>query len=629
MTNIAGSMHSLAQDAAGSGPAFRRGTIKRILDIAAPDIGSAALFLGLLLAESGLTAATPLVYRQIINHGVLGRRMDIVLSFATLAVALSLLEAGVGLAQSYVSARIGNAMALSLRVRLFAHVQTMPLAFFARTRTGALVTRLENDVAGAQLAFVNVLSNVVGNILSAVLILGAMIALSWQITAISLALLALIIFPARILGRKLRALTTQNLDRSAALSNIMVERFNTAGAQLVNLFGQRDAETRGFSVQAQRLSDVAVTRAVYGRILFAMLILMTSLTTAVVYGWGGLLALRGTLDIGSLVALVAYLHALYGPFTSLSNAQMMVGSAIVSFERLFEVLDFKPAIVDKIGAIGIGAGPATVAFEHVDFRYPAASESSLASLQADGAIDDAIPQAVLHDVSFTVGPGELVALVGPSGAGKTTITQLVGRFYDPLKGSVRINGIDLRDAQRDGVLARIGMVTQEPYLFHDTVRANLRYARPDATDAALLGALQRAQLSALIEALPAGLDTLVGERGYNFSGGERQRLAIARIFLKEPDIVVLDEATAHLDSGSESAVQAALALALEGRTSIVVAHRLSTILRANTILVLDHGRIVERGTHAVLLAKDGLYADLYRRQFSASERPSDTEHTDD
>ena len=616
MSNIAGSVQALVQGA----PAKRsvaRGTFARVLAFAAPHAAALAGFFALVLIEAAMAAAAPLIYRHIVNAGVLPRRADIVIGFAALAAGLAVLDAAVGLAQTYVAARIGNAILLAIRTRLFEHVQTMPLAFFARARTGALVSRLENDAAGAQAAFTGVLSDVAGNAVIVALIAGAMFALSWRIALASLAMLLLLIWPARVLGRRLTALSRESYGLSATLNSFMVERFNVSGAQLVKLFGRPEREAALFGATAGRVSDIAVRRVMCGRLLLAALVLMTTATTALAYGWGGMLAVNRALDVGTLIALAAYLQSLASPLTVLSSAQTTVLSALVSFERIFEVLDIVPLVRDRPGAVALGPGPASIAFEHVDFRYPGADEVSIASLDPAGP-EQAAPLPLLRGISFAAAPGEMIALVGPSGAGKTTIAQLVARFYDPSAGTVRIDGVDLKDATLASVAARIGMVTQEAFLFHDTVRENLLFARPGASDDELRRALAMAQLGALFERLPRGLDTLVGERGYSFSGGERQRLAIARVLLKAPDIVILDEATAHLDSESEAAVQSALGLALEGRTSIVIAHRLSTITRASRILVIDRGRIVDAGTHDAMLAKGGLYADLYRRQSQPS-----------
>jgi ATP-binding cassette subfamily B protein len=497
----------------------------------------------------------------------------------------------------------------------------MPLAFFTRTQTGALVSRLNNDVSGAQSAFTDILSNVVGNIITVVLILGAMFVLSWQITLAALILLPLFIFPARFWGRKIQAITRESYDLTASMNNLMVERFNVAGAQLAKLFGRRQDESKAFEAKAERVSDIAVKRTIYGRIFFTALLLMASFATALAYGWGGLLAIKHILDVGTVVALVSYLARLYSPLVGLSNIQVSVMTALVSFERVFEVLDLAPMILDKSDAIAIPPGPARISFDHVSFRYPTASEVSLASLESlavpDNRPSDKTPEKlVLRDISFAVEPGQLVALVGPSGAGKTTITQLIPRLYDVQSGVILVNGVDVRDAKLDSLHQRIGIVTQDAHLFHDTIRANLLYAKPDATDGEIMEALRAAQILPLVASLPQGFDTLVGERGYRFSGGEKQRLAIARLLLKAPDIVILDEATAHLDSESEAAIQRAFEIALAGRTSIVIAHRLSTILKADQILVVQNGRIVQRGTHAELLEQHGVYAELYQLQFS-------------
>lgn len=610
----------LGQDASVLKEKIKPGTTKRILKFAVPYRGILSFFFVIVIIDAVVGIANPLLYRTIINDGVLGGNTRIVVEMAILAASLTIAGSGLGLWQSYLSSKIGNKVVLSMRTKLFEHIQRMPLAFFTRVQTGALVSRLNNDVNGAQGAFTDIISNVAGNIITVVFVLAAMFTLSWQITLAYCILLPFLILPARFLGRKLQPITRESYDLSGIMNNMMVERFNVAGAQLAKLFGRREEEKEKFEEKAARVSAINVKRTVYGRLFFSALTLMSSLIIALVYGWGGILAVKHVLDVGTLVALVAYLSRLFMPLTGLSNIQVSIMTALVSFERVFEVFDLAPMIEEKENAVTIPAGGAKIEFENVSFRYPMPSEVSLASLESV-AIPDKTPQkTVLHNITFDVKPGELVALVGPSGAGKTTITQLIPRLYDPNEGTIFINGIDLRDAKIDSITKRIGVVTQEAYLFHDSIRANLLYAKPDATDQELKEALRAAQILPLIESLPLGLDTLVGERGYRFSGGEKQRLSIARLLLKAPDIIILDEATAHLDSESEAAIQKAFDIALKGRTSIVIAHRLSTIINADQILIIDKGRIIERGKHAKLLENGGLYADLFHRQFNKPEK---------
>jgi ATP-binding cassette subfamily B protein len=612
-------LRSFGQDASVVKKKVKPGTARRTLKFAAPYAPLLALFLLVVILSAAIGVANPLIYREIINNGILKGNAPLIIRLAALVGGLGLLDAGFGLAQTYLASRVGARIVLSLRTRLFEHVQQMPLAFFTRTQTGALVSRLNTDVNGARSAFTDILSNAVGNVITVALMLAAMFVLSWPITMAALVLIPLFVLPARYWGRQLQAIARESYDLTAAMNNLMVERFNVAGAQLAKLFGRRTEESKAFEAKAARVSDIGVKQAVYGRLFFTALLLMATFATAFAYGWGGVLAVRRVLDVGTVVALVSYLVRLYAPLLGLSNIQVSIMTALVSFERVFEVLDLPPMIQEKPGAVAIPAGPATISFERVSFRYPAASEVSLASLESIAVPDKTPEKTVLHDVTFTAEPGQLVALVGPSGAGKTTITHLVARLYDVQGGSITINGIDVRDATFNSLQQRIGVVTQDAHLFHDTIRANLLYAKPEATDEELTEALRAAQILPLITSLPLGLETLVGERGYRFSGGEKQRLAIARLLLKAPDIVILDEATAHLDSESEAAIQQALESALAGRTSIVIAHRLSTILKADQILVVQEGRIVQHGTHAELLDGQGIYADLYQRQLAYAD----------
>ena len=617
MSSIMGALASFGQDSSVLKKKVKSGTATRTIAFAAPYAWLLALFLLVVIASASIGIANPLIYRYVINDGILKGNSTLIVRLAVLVAILGLLDGALGMTQGYLSARIGASVVLSLRTKLFEHIQEMPLAFFTRTQTGALVSRLNNDVGGARTAFTDILSNVVGNVITVVLVLGAMFLLSWRITLAALVLVPLFVFPARFWGRRLQTIARESYDLTASMNNLMVERFNVAGALLAKLFGRRQDESNSFEAKAERVSDIGVTQAVYGRLFLAALLLMASFATALAYGWGGVLAVKHVLDVGTVVALVSYLARLYVPLLGLSNIQVSVMTALVSFERVFEILDLPPMIQEKSDAVAIPVGPATISFDDVSFHYPAASEISLASLESIAVANKTPEKTVLKGIKFTAKPGELVALVGPSGAGKTTITHLVPRLYDVGSGSIKIDGIDVRDATFDSLRQRIGVVTQDAHLFHDTIRANLLYAKPDATDAQLTEALRAAQVLRIVESLPQGLDTLVGERGYRFSGGEKQRLAIARLLLKAPDIVILDEATAHLDSESEAAIQQALESALTGRTSIVIAHRLSTILKAHQILVVQDGSIVQRGTHAELMDQQGIYAELYQRQLAA------------
>ena len=610
-----GLMRSFRRDGSVVHQQLPPGTVRRIARFATPYRRMLSVFLVLIVIDAVIGAANPLFFRAIIDDGIRHHRMGLIVTLAAVVALLAVADAGLSLWQRWVSARIGEGLIFDMRAKVFAHVQQMPLAFFTRTQTGALVSRLNNDVLGAQQAFTDTFSSVVSNVIGVAITLAAMFYLSWPITVVALALTPVFLVPARWVGRRLAAITRESYMLNAQMTNTMTERFNVSGALLVKLFGHPEDETADFEQKAGRVRDIGVTSAMYSRVFMAALLLTASLGTAIAYGWGGVFTVRGTITIGTLTALVAYLNRLYGPLTALSNVQVDVMTALVSFDRVFEVLDLAPMIAEKPDAQVIPRGPATIEFDHVDFTYPTAEEVSLASLESVAVLDQNPSNQVLFDVSFTAHPGQLVALVGPSGAGKTTISHLVPRLYDVRSGAVRLNGVDVRDATLRSIHDAVGVVTQDAHLFHETIRSNLAYAKPGATDDELRDVLRAAQILPLVESLPDGLDTMVGDRGYRLSGGEKQRIAIARLLLKAPDIVVLDEATAHLDSESELAVQEALRMALAGRTSLVIAHRLSTVREADVILVVSDGRIVEQGAHAELLAAGGLYAELYRTQF--------------
>lgn len=614
---------SMSRDRSVTKQKLAPGTVRRIARFASPYRRILIVFLVVIVVDALLGVVTPLLYREIIDGGIIKHDNGLIVALAAVIAGIAVVDALLSLVQRYISARVGEGLIYDMRERVFEHIQRMPIAFFMRTQTGALVSRLNNDVLGAQRAFTDTLSSIVSNFVTVLLTIGAMAFLSWQITLVSLALLPLFLVPARRIGRRLQELTRESYNLDAVMTTTMTERFNVAGALLVKLFGRPGEEHTQFATRAARVRDIGVQTAMYGRVFFLSLLLTSSLATALVYGWGGVLAAEGRFNVGTVVALAALLTRLYGPLTALSNVNVDVMTALVSFDRVFEVLDLKPMIADKPDAVDLPRGPATLEFDHVDFRYPTAEEVSLASLEAVAVLEHTPSQQVLHDVSFVAEPGCLVALVGPSGAGKTTISALVSRLYDVKTGAVRLNGVDVRDATLASVQAAIGVVTQDAHLFHESIRDNLAYAKPGATDDELWEALSGAQIGALVRSLPDGLDTVVGDRGYRLSGGEKQRIAIARLLLKAPDLVVLDEATAHLDSESEVAVQRALSAALSGRTSLVIAHRLSTVRAADLILTVVDGRIVERGTHDELVARGGVYADLYRTQFEGQESPAD------
>jgi len=613
-------MRSMRRDESVKSQHVTKGTAKRMFLFARPYRTILTWFLVLVTVEAVIGIINPLLFGSIVNTLASSHpNKHLVIGLSIVAAVIALVDTGLTIGIRYVSASVGEGLIYDMRAQVFEHIQKMPIAFFTRTQTGALISRLNNDVIGAQQAFTDTLSSVVSNLISVTLVLVVMFFLSWQITLVSLVILPIFVVPAKRVGRRLSAITRESYGINAEMNNTMNERFNVSGALLVKLFGRPQEERDAFTSKAGRVRDIGVTQAMYARFFIAALSLTAALATAVVYGWGGVQAIDGAIRVGTVVALAAYLIRLYGPLTALSNVQIDVMTALVSFDRVFEVLDLPPMIQDSPDARPVPKGPATIEFDHVDFRYPTAEEVSLASLESVAVLDTSVSAQVLFDVSFTVHPGQMVALVGPSGAGKTTISQLLPRLYDVQSGSIHINGLDIREATLASLAATVGVVTQDAHLFHETIRANLLYARPDATEGELASALAGAQIATMVDALPEGLDTVVGDRGYRLSGGEKQRLAIARLLLKAPEIVVLDEATAHLDSESEAAVQLALATALQGRTSLVIAHRLSTVREADMILVLDHGRIVERGRHEDLLAAGGHYADLYRIQFEGQD----------
>ena len=612
-------MRSMGRDRKILEHRIKKGTFPRILKFATQYKPLLITFLIAVVLDAVVSSVSPLLLRAIIDNGIYRDNKGLIIGLSVATAVLAIVDAGLSLVERRISAVIGEGLIYDLRAKVFEHIQEMPIAFFSRTQTGALISRLNNDVIGAQQAFTDLFSNVVGNVILVTIILSVMFVLSWQITLVALILLPVFLLPARRVGRKLGTLFQRGYELNAEMNMVMSERFNVAGAMMVKLFGRPQEERRYFEVRAGQVRDIGIDQSLYQRFFLVSLTLTASLATAFAYGFGGVEAVNGVFKVGTVVALTAYLGRLYGPLTQLSNLNIDYMSAMVSFERLFEVLDLEPMIKESPDAVVIPDGPAHLRFDHVDFAYPAASEVSLASLEAVARLDDTPRTEVLHDISFALEPGTMTALVGPSGAGKTTISMLVSRLYDVDQGAVTIDGFDIRNVTIASLNATIGVVTQDPYLFHDTLRVNLMFAKPDATEAEIEAALRAAQIWHLVESLPLGLATVVGERGYRLSGGEKQRVALARLLLKSPRLVVLDEATAHLDAENEAAVQEALDEAMSQRTSLVIAHRLSTIRSADQILVIDGGRVVQRGTHAELLKSGGLYRDLYETQFRDQE----------
>ncbi|WP_238351267.1 ABC transporter ATP-binding protein [Kribbella shirazensis] len=594
---------------------FSRATLRRILAFARPHRRYLIAFLVLSIGAAVLAVATPVLAGRVVDAIVGGKAVSVVLQLSLLIAAIAVAEAGMSMLTRWLSASIGEGLILDLRTAVFDHIQRMPIAFFTRTRTGALVSRLNNDVIGAQRAFSDTLSGVVSNLVMLVLTLVVMLRVSWQITLLALVILPVFVIPARRIGARLAGLQREAANYNATMSTQMTERFSAPGATLVKLFGRPVRESAEFAIRARRVRDIGVRTAMVQWIFVTSLTLVSALALAVVYGLGGFYALRDQLDAGAVVSMALLLTRLYSPLTALASARLEVMTALVSFERVFEVLDLEPLIKDKPEAGRVPEGPVAVEFDKVRFAYPSADKVSLASLEEVAKLDTRGGVEVLHDISFRAEPGQMVALVGSSGAGKSTIAQLIPRLYDVDAGAVSLAGVDVRDVSAESLRETLGMVTQDGHLFHDSIRENLLLARPEATEADLWDALERARLGDLIRSLPDQLDTVVGERGYRLSGGERQRLTIARLLLAQPRVVILDEATAALDSTNEAAVQAALTEALAGRTAVVIAHRLSTIRAADQILVIEDGRIVERGRHTELLAAGGRYEELYRTQF--------------
>lgn len=613
---MGGVYRNLRSDREVLGQRLERGTVRRVLEFAGPHRKLISIFLALMVVDAGLVVITPLLTKWVVDDGILRGDVSTVWWLAAAMAVVAIVDAALGVGSGYLSSRIGEGLIFDLRTKVFAHVQRQSLAFFTRTQTGALVSRLNNDVIGAQRAFTSTLSNTVANLISVLVVGATMFTLSWQVTLLCLLLFPILLVTSRWVGAQLAGLTREQMNGNADLGNAMTERFNVGGAMLLKLFGRRDEEDVHFASKAGVVRDVGVRIALLTRVFTVAMQLVPALATALVYGVGGWLVIRGHFSLGTLTALGLLLVRLLGPLQSLSNARIDVMTALVSFERVFEVLDLPSLIQERPDAVVLPRNAASLEFDHVAFTYPRADEISLASLESVARAEPRSTAEVLHDITFSARPGQMIALVGPSGAGKTTVTHLVARLYDVTGGAVRVGGRDVRDVSLQSLEDAVGYVTQDAHMFHDTVRANLLYARPQASERDIWDALAAAQIDTLVAGLPDGLDTVVGDRGYRLSGGERQRLAIARLLLKAPAIVVLDEATAHLDSESEAAVQRALDAALAERTSLVIAHRLSTVRDADVILVVEDGRIVQSGTHEQLLASGGLYADLYRTQFA-------------
>jgi ATP-binding cassette subfamily B protein len=609
---------SLTRDGSVKKRGIKNGTINRVLGYAAPLKLDITFLIFVVVIDAFLVVAQPLLFKRIIDDGISAGNRNVVITTAILVGILAIFSAGLTIIGRLYSSRIGEGLILTLRTQVFNHVQAQPIAFFTRTQTGSLISRVNGDVIGAQQAFTSTLSGIISNGISLVIVLTTMLILSWQITLTSLILLPVFLIPAKFMGKRVQALSREQMNLNAAMSQTMTERFNVSGALLVKLFGDPKNEGNGFFKKAARVKDIGVRIAMTNTIFFVALTTVATIATAIVYGFGGSLVISGVLTLGTLLALTALLARLYGPLTALSNVRVDIMTALVSFERVFEVLDLEPLVKDSISPRNLPQGPLDIEFDNVSFSYPTRADVGLETLElaTDGKIENDTNYLVLSDVSFKIKPGTMLALVGPSGSGKTTISQLIARLYDPTNGKVTVGNVNINEVSRDEIRRNIGVVTQDSHLFHDSIKNNLIYAKEDATDSEIWSALESAQISDFVNSLPEKLDTIVGDRGYRLSGGEKQRIAIARVFLKQPRIVILDEATAHLDNENEAAVQVALATVLENRTSVVIAHRLSTIINAAQIAVIKDGKLIAIGSHTDLLKDNGVYADLYNQQFA-------------
>ena len=609
---------SLTRDGSVKKRGIKNGTINRVLGYATPLKVDITLLIVVVVIDAFLVVAQPLLFKRIIDEGISAGNKNVVITTSILVGVLAIFSAGLTIISRLYSSRIGEGLILTLRTQVFNHVQAQPIAFFTRTQTGSLISRVNGDVIGAQQAFTSTLSGIISNGISLVIVLSTMLILSWQITLTSLILLPVFLIPAKFMGKRVQALSREQMNLNSEMSQTMTERFNISGALLVKLFGDPKNEGNSFFKKAARVKDIGVRIAMTNTVFFVALTTVATIATAIVYGFGGSLVVSGVLTLGTLLALTALLARLYGPLTALSNVRVDIMTALVSFERVFEVLDLEPLVKDPKNPQNLPQGPLDIEFNNVSFSYPTRADVGLETLElaTDGKIENDTNNLVLNNVSFKVKPGTMLALVGPSGSGKTTISQLIARLYDPTNGKVTVGNVDIKEVSRDEIRKNVGVVTQDSHLFHDSIKNNLIYAKEDASDSEMWSALESAQISDFVKSLPDKLDTIVGDRGYRLSGGEKQRIAIARVFLKQPRIVILDEATAHLDNENEAAVHVALATVLENRTSVVIAHRLSTIINAEQIAVIKDGKLIAIGSHANLLKDNGVYSDLYNQQFA-------------